>query len=84
MLGCLLICRSVTYAQRTKKVLEHVGINGRIVRPNLRQTGGECGYAVRISEVFLAEALEALGQNRISPEKVLLADVDGGLREMAL
>ena len=84
MSGCLLVCRSITYAQRSKKALERIGIHGRIVRPNLQLTGGECGYAVRISEVFLAEALEALKQNRISPEKVLVSDERGGLRELSL
>lgn len=84
MSGCLLICRSVTYAQRTKKVLERIGIHGRIVRPNLQVTGGECGYAVRISEVFLAEALDELNKNRIPPQKVLVSDERGGLREMPI
>ncbi len=84
MSGCLLICRSVTYAQRTKKVLERVGIQGRIVRPNAQLTGNECGYAVRISEVFLAEALEELQRNRIPPQKVLVNNEFGGYREMVL
>jgi len=82
--GCLLVCRSVTHAQRSKKVLERIGINSRIVRPNLQLTGGECGYAVRISEVFLAEALEGLEQNRIPPKKVLISDERGNFREMSL
>ena len=84
MLGCLLICRSVTYAQRVKKVLERVGIHAKVVRPNLQLTGGECGYAVRISDVFLAEALETLNQNRIPPQKVLIQDDRGGFREMTI
>lgn len=84
MSGCLLLCRSVTYAQRTKKVLERIGIQCRIVRPNLHLSDGECSYAVRISEVFLAEALDVLKENRIPPQKILISDVNGKFREMTV
>lgn len=83
MSGCLLICRSVTYAQRMKKILERAGIEARIVRPNLQLTDGECGHAVRISNVFVAEALEVLKRHRLTPQKILVADADRRYREMS-
>ena len=74
--------KTLVYTPRTKKVLEQIGVKARIVRPNLQLTGGECGYAVHISEVFLAEALEALERNRIPPQKVLVSDDNNRYREM--
>ncbi len=81
MNGCLFICRSSTFAQRMKNALLRGGVEARIVRPNLKLTNGACGYAVRVSEVFMAEALAILKEKRLEPERVLLADSDGRFRE---
>lgn len=82
MYGCLFICRSATYAQKMKNLLLQAGIEARVVRPNLKLTDGECGYAVRISDVFLAEALELLRQKRMEPMRVLVSDANHRYREM--
>lgn len=82
MYGCLFVCRSATNAQKIKKLLERAGIQARIVRPNLQLTGGECGYAVRISDVFLAEALDLLKKSRLTPNKIYVSDTTGRYREM--
>jgi len=79
--GCLFICRSSTYAQKMKSALERGGLEARVVRPNLKFTNGACGYAVRISDVFMAEALEILKEKRLEPERILIADSDGRFRE---
>lgn len=82
MNGCLFICRSATYAQKMKNALLQAGIEAKIVRPNLRLTDGECGYAVKISDVFLAEALEILKRKRIEPMRILVSDANQQYREM--
>ena len=55
-----------------------------MVRPNLNLTGGECGHAVGLSEVFLAESLDVLKQYGLTPQKVLIADAYHRYREMPL
>ena len=82
MHDCLLICQSITFAQKIKKILIRAEIEARIVRPNLQLTDGECGYAVRISNVFLAEAIDELKQKRVLPQKILVFDGNGRYREM--
>ena len=44
----LIMCRSLTYAQRTQKILEHAGFSAGVVKaPQGLNTSG-CGYAVSI------------------------------------
>lgn len=62
----LIMCRSLTYAQRSQKLLEHAGISGAVVKaPQGLNTSG-CGYAVSIYR-RVDEAISLLrGGNMIS------------------
>ncbi|MEG2377073.1 MAG: DUF3343 domain-containing protein [Clostridia bacterium] len=82
MSGCLIVLRSVTYAQRAKRVLERSGVSAVIVRPDASMIGGSCGYAVKVAESFLADALAILRQNGFEVKKVLLVSRDGTMREV--
>lgn len=78
----LIICRSLTYAQRTARVLERVGISGHVMRtPKAISTEG-CNYCVRISERKLADALSALKRENMAPKQVYLQERDGALSEV--
>ena len=82
MYGCLIVCKSITYAQRAKRVLSREGISASIVRPPIEIFGNSCGYAVKISEGFLGEALEIMRNNGFDPTRVITLDRDGSYREM--
>ena len=77
MIYYLIICRSLTYAQRTARVLERSGITGHIQRaPKVISREG-CGYCVRIAEQRLTDALRALRREGLTPKQVFLQNADG-------
>ena len=82
MVSYLIICRSLTYAQRTAHVLERAGISGAVLRsPKLISKEG-CGYCVRISERRLTDALMVLRREGIAPKQVFLQTADGEYSEV--
>ena len=80
----LIMCRSLTYAQRTAAALERVGITARILRTpaSIAQTG--CSHSVKISQRNLADALRVLHRREEGPLKVYLIGGDGSYSEVAL
>ena len=82
MIYYLIICRSLTYAQRTARVLERSGITGHIQRaPKVISREG-CGYCVRIAEQRLTDALRALRREGLTPKQVFLQNTDGEYSEV--
>ena len=82
MVYYIIICRSLTYAQRTAQVLERVGIPGWVQRsPKLISKEG-CGYCVRIPERRLADALTVLRREGMSPKQVFLQTAEGEYSEV--
>ena len=82
MLYYLIVCRSLTYAQRTAHVLERVGISGSVQRsPKLISREG-CGYCVRIPERRLTDALMILRREGMAPKQVFLQSADGEYSEV--
>lgn len=84
MLYYIIVCRSLTYAQRTVRTLERAGISAYLMRlpKNLSQEG--CGYAVKIAERSLTAALQLLSKADMPPRKVFLAGGNGGYKEVSL
>lgn len=84
MVYYLLICRSLTYAQRTAKALEHVGITAIVTRiPQMITTDG-CGYCVKVSAKHVSNALIALKDAELYPLKIFVQYADGNYGEVAL
>lgn len=82
MVYYLIICRSLTYAQRTARVLERAGVIGHIMRtPKLISKEG-CNYCVKISEQKLTDALKLLQREGMTPKQVYLQNADGAYREV--
>ena len=82
MVYYLIICRSLTYAQRTAHVLELAGIPGYVLRaPKVISREG-CGYCVRIAERRLTDALVVLRREGLAPKQVFLQSADGGYSEV--
>lgn len=73
----LIMCRSLTYAQRAARVLERIGITA-IVTKAPQGTGHEgCAYCVKVSEKRLAESLTALKNADLGPGKVFMLGPGG-------
>jgi len=78
-----LTARSITYAQRMARALGKNGVESRIERPEREITDKGCAYAVVISEGYVAEALEILSYNRLSPVKAVIKE-DGEYRVLPI
>ncbi|NLA86476.1 MAG: DUF3343 domain-containing protein [Clostridiales bacterium] len=84
MIYYLLICRSLTYAQRTAKALERVGITAIVTKvPQLIVTDG-CGYCVKVSAKHISNALVALKDAELYPVKIFVQYADGNYGEVNL
>lgn len=84
MVYYLIICRSLTYAQRTAAALERAGITAFIMRSprSISETG--CSHAVKISERRLTDSLAVLNRVGLSPERVYIMSADGSYKEVSL
>ena len=60
MVYYLIVCRSLTYAQRGVRLLERADISAYLVRaPRLIAQAG-CAYCVKVSERWLERAMELM------------------------
>ena len=84
MVYYLILCRSLTYAQRTAAVLERAGIGCHMFRAPRAVAGEGCGHCVKIAERSLDRALQALGRAGLPPRRVYLTAGPGDYRAVAL
>lgn len=77
-----LSCRSLTYAQRTQRALEHAGITAQLIRSPVSISEEGCGYLVKTAAQRLPQALEALRAASLAPLHVYSLDTDGTYREI--
>lgn len=80
----LLICRSVTYAQRTARTLESSGISAVIMRTPKELSLEGCSYGVRISSRRIAEALVAVRNAGLPSVRVFTQGANGLYGEVGL
>ncbi len=78
----LLLCRSITHAQRMSAALERVGVRGRITRPPVGLTNKGCSYALRIGAAYYDRAMRELAAAQMLPERVFFVSDDGAYREI--
>ena len=84
MVYYLIVCRSLTYAQRTASALERAGISAHILRsPKAISTEG-CSHSVKVSQRSLTSALIVLKRVGLNPEQVYITSGDGSYREVSL
>lgn len=67
---CLMIARSVTYAQRMQSALARAGIGCQIFRAPRELSESGCAYAVQISEDRLTAALNVLRREKLNPVQI--------------
>ena len=84
MLYYLIVCRSLTYAQRTAAALERAGITAHILRSPKSIAGEGCSHSVKISQRHLADALRVLHRAMLEPKRVFITTGDGSYREVEL
>lgn len=84
MVYYLIVCRSLTYAQRTASALERAGITAHILRSPRSVSGTGCSHSVKISQRRLAEALQVLNRVGLSPSRLYITSADGSYREVKL
>lgn len=84
MVYYLILCKSLTYAQRTAEALERAGIPTHIQRvPHLMSEGG-CSHGVKIAGRSLTAALTTLRRVGLSPTRIFITQGDGSYREVSL
>ena len=76
----LIMCKSLTNAQRASILLERRGITAAVVKApqSLRQNG--CGYALSLYR-RLGEAVSLLRDSRLPMGKIYVREEDGSYRE---
>ena len=79
MLYYLIVCRSLTYAQRTASALERAGITAHIMR-SLKASQGGCSHSVKVSQRNLPDALRILHRTELDPRRVYITAGDGSSR----
>lgn len=78
----LLLCRSITHAQRMSAVLERAGVSGRIFRPPVGLTEKGCSYAIRIIAQHFPEAMNRLRQAQLFPDRIFYSAGDRRYHEI--
>ena len=84
MVYYLIVCRSLTYAQRTARVLERAGISGYIMRAPKLISGEGCSHCVKVAERWLAPALKGLNREGLGPKRVFLQNEEGSYSEVTV
>jgi hypothetical protein len=84
MVYYLVVCRSMTFAQRTIAALERAGIKAQILRAPKNISGEGCSYGVRLEERNLSKALVVLNRVGLTPNRVYIASAEGGYREVGM
>lgn len=65
-----IVLRSVTYAEKSRRLLLSAGIPARVVKPSPTVTGKGCGYGVSVSVKYKDRAIGILEENRIPVIKI--------------
>ena len=84
MLYYLIVCRSLTYAQRTAAALERAGITARVLRSPKSISGEGCSHSVRIPQRYLPDALRVLRRADLSPKRIYVTAGNGSYQEVEL
>jgi hypothetical protein len=80
----LIMCRSLTYAQRVAYTLERAGIPARILRSPAAISPKGCSYSVRVGERQLSRAMSILAQKKLPYLGIYVGRRGDGYREVEL
>lgn len=79
-----IMCRSLTYAQKSARLLEKNGINVGIRRAPQELSGAGCSYSVSVRENKIVRAVEILRSENLLQGRIYELTPDGGTREVLL
>ena len=79
----IIMCRSLTYAQRASSALERAGITATISRAPQELTNRGCGDCVKVSPRRVREALDILARAGRPHGRLCRAEPGGGYTEVA-
>lgn len=79
----LIVCRSVTQAQRAGMLFSSAGITNQVFRSPVGLTERGCSYSVRIPYQQLPHAAQLLRDYHMKPVKIVLQDEYGTISEVA-
>ena len=79
---CLILFRSLTFAQRAAHILERNGITATVRKAPQGLTDRGCSYCVRLRAGRLSGALTLLAQRGLEHGKVFLLREDGNYQEV--
>lgn len=80
----LIMCRSLTYAQRAVYLLERKGMTVNLLKvpQSVSETG--CNYGVRVPSRYVHLSLDILKKNHVIYGKIFRYERDGSLEEVNL
>ena len=80
----LLLCRSITHAQRMSTLLERSGISAPYYRAPSGLTDRGCSYAVRVGTNPYQMAVQILKAGGLPPMRAFYSAGDGAHREVTI
>ena len=83
MLHYLIMCRSLTYAQRASAALERAGITAVVTRAPLELSSGGCGYCMKVAERRFHQSLRVLETSALPHGRLYHEGLDGTYAEVA-
>ena len=84
MVHYLIMCRSLTYAQKTARIIERAGISALIMRAPKAISQEGCAYCVKISQRRMPHALEALRRGNVNYNRIYIVHQNGECAEVAM
>lgn len=82
-MSCLIVMKSITYAQRASGILMRIGISSAIIKPPVSLGKGSCSYALKIKYTDLGRAIAALKGSNIPISGVFTLE-EGYYREVSV
>lgn len=73
----LIVCQSITYAQRASRALRVCGITHQMLRLPVGLVKSGCGYALKVRCNDLKSALNAMSRERMRPRALFVHDGEG-------
>ena len=84
MLYYLIVCRSLTYAQRTAAALERAGITAHTLRSPKSIAGEGCSHSGNRSPRSLPDARRIRRRVDLPPKRIFITAGDGSYQEVEL
>lgn len=79
----LIVCRSLTYAQRIANALESAGVRARVLRSPAELSPSGCSYSVRLPARGLSRAMTVLRHTGLPYLGIYVGSVEERWREVS-